>query len=82
MHKKDLVHRDIKGGNLLVTSSGDVLLADFDTATTITPGAKITSFGALGTPFWAAPEIAACDYPSVRCCVHVCVCVCVLCVCA
>ncbi|EGD77790.1 STE/STE20 protein kinase [Salpingoeca rosetta] len=63
MHSRHLMHRDIKGGNVLVRSSGDILLADFDTAASFKKDEKMTGFGVVGTPYWAAPEIAACAYP-------------------
>lgn len=50
-----LVHRDIKAGNLLLTASGEVKLADFGIArATDGAAAKGTT---IGSPLWMAPEM-------------------------
>uniref|UniRef100_A0A8C3KWP4 Serine/threonine-protein kinase TAO3 n=1 Tax=Chrysolophus pictus TaxID=9089 RepID=A0A8C3KWP4_CHRPC len=47
-----LSSRDIKAGNILLTEPGQVKLADFGSASIVSPA---NSF--VGTPYWMAPEV-------------------------
>lgn len=58
-HSKDIVHRDIKPGNILISKRGEIKLADFGIATDDASGEGdgITQSGvALGTPAYMPPE--------------------------
>ncbi|KAL8058855.1 hypothetical protein ABFX02_03G048400 [Erythranthe guttata] len=55
LHSTKTIHRDIKGANLLVNSSGVVKLADFGLAKHLT-GHDI-DLSLKGTPHWMAPEV-------------------------
>ncbi|PWA26089.1 hypothetical protein CTI12_AA628300 [Artemisia annua] len=55
LHSKKTVHRDIKGANLLVDSSGVVKLADFGLAKHLSP--HVTDLSLKGSPHWMAPEV-------------------------
>mmetsp|Transcript_433 Transcript_433/g.774 ORF Transcript_433/g.774 Transcript_433/m.774 type:complete len:314 (+) Transcript_433:303-1244(+) len=57
LHATNLIHRDIKAGNILLTFSGQAKLADFGVAARLT---TIQSQRATvtGAPFWMAPEMA------------------------
>ncbi|CAG6001300.1 serine/threonine-protein kinase TAO1 [Menidia menidia] len=52
LHSHDMIHRDIKAGNILLTEPGQVKLADFGSASIACPA---NSF--VGTPYWMAPEV-------------------------
>jgi len=58
LHHIHKVHRDIKGGNILLNDKGQVKLADLGVAANLEATlAKRNSF--IGTPYWIAPEIIA-----------------------
>ena len=71
--KKHIIHRDLKSANLLLTTAGDVKVADFGVSKILDiaiAGRKTRSF--VGTPHWMAPEVimgkpydARCDIWSV-----------------
>ncbi|NXQ18937.1 TAOK3 kinase, partial [Peucedramus taeniatus] len=52
LHSHSRIHRDIKAGNILLTEPGQVKLADFGSASIVSPA---NSF--VGTPYWMAPEV-------------------------
>ncbi len=62
-HRHGVVHRDVKPENVLLTSDGQALVADFGIARGLTPGASertLTETGlAIGTPQYMSPEQAS-----------------------
>ncbi len=58
-HKKGIIHRDIKPGNLLIATTGQVKVADFGIVKMVADDANLTQTGyILGTPYYLSPEQA------------------------
>lgn len=62
LHSKNIIHRDIKGDNILVDTTADpksesqIKLADFGAAKRVSD-AVARSRTVIGTPYWMAPEV-------------------------
>lgn len=56
LHEMGVVHGDVKGGNVLVSSNLHALLCDFGLAKTV-DATTSTSLKGAGTVRWQAPEL-------------------------
>ncbi|KAK3027221.1 hypothetical protein RJ639_041639, partial [Escallonia herrerae] len=57
LHKNGIMHRDIKGANILVDNKGCIRLADFGASKKVVELATMTGAKSMkGTPYWMAPE--------------------------
>ena len=56
VHALQIIHRDIKCGNIMLTKEGETKLIDFGYATFCPPNGYVRS-GKVGSMFWMAPEI-------------------------
>ena len=79
LHSEGVIHRDIKGGNILTTKDGEVKLADFSVSMMLNQehgnSMQNKNMSFAGTPYWSAPEVieerakvtSACDIWSLGC---------------
>lgn len=61
LHNKDIIHRDIKGANVLVDNKGGIKISDFGISKKVEAGLLTSSSNhrpsLQGSVFWMAPEV-------------------------
>eukprot|EP01104_Vermistella_antarctica_P014064 TRINITY_DN4365_c0_g2_i1.p1 TRINITY_DN4365_c0_g2~~TRINITY_DN4365_c0_g2_i1.p1 ORF type:complete len:1231 (+),score=306.57 TRINITY_DN4365_c0_g2_i1:338-4030(+) len=55
LHNKNLVHRDLKSSNVMLSVQGDVKIIDFGLC--VDSGSKVSLTHMVGSPFWIPPEM-------------------------
>ncbi|XP_057303582.1 myosin-IIIb-like isoform X2 [Hydractinia symbiolongicarpus] len=60
LHSNHVIHRDIKGPNILMTINGHVKLIDYGISAHV-PTTMAHRHSSVGSPFWMAPEVIACE---------------------
>ncbi|GAA6047653.1 hypothetical protein NBRC10513_004099 [Rhodotorula toruloides] len=61
LHEREIIHRDIKGANILVDNKGNIKISDFGISKkvedTLLTGAKVHRPSLQGSVYWMAPEV-------------------------
>ena len=55
-HAKQIIHRDVKPQNVMLTDKGEIKLMDFGIARASSSATLTRQSGAIGTPYYMAPE--------------------------
>jgi len=54
IHTLDIIHRDIKSDNILISGNGAIKLTDFGFSARVDDS---LNFAAVGSSYWMAPEL-------------------------
>ncbi|XP_061169935.1 myosin-IIIb-like isoform X3 [Saccostrea echinata] len=60
LHKNHVIHRDVKGHNILINDQGQIKLIDYGVSGHL-PSTLARKNTSVGTPYWMAPEVIACE---------------------
>jgi predicted Ser/Thr protein kinase len=58
-HRQGIVHRDVKGGNIMIDRDGRVMVTDFGIARAMEDASLTATGSVVGTPFYMSPEQCA-----------------------
>ena len=59
LHSNEIIHRDLKSANLLITESGCLKLTDFGCSRRFDSAVDSQSQSFKGSPYWMAPEVVS-----------------------
>ena len=57
LHSKSIIHRDIKGANILIDIKGEVKISDFGISKKLSPSNQEKRASLQGSVYWMAPEV-------------------------
>jgi myosin III len=58
LHEQNIIHRDVRSSNILLTKDGDVKLADFGLSCRL-PTNRGKKHTIVGSPSWMSPEVVS-----------------------
>lgn len=63
LHKKNIIHRDIKSSNILLSNDGQIKISDLGVSKSLARKGYIMkqTHSMVGTPYWMAPELLKMD---------------------
>ncbi|GIY77100.1 myosin-IIIa [Caerostris darwini] len=60
LHQNDIIHRDIRAANFILSPEGEIKIIDFGTCALVKDSEGKTH-SSVGSPYWMAPEVIACE---------------------